>query len=143
MSVPARLSLVTLGAVDLPRLRAFYGALGWSENAGGTDQYASFDTGGARLALFPLDALYADAHVDEPSSSPRPFGVTMAINCSQKSDVDDAMDVVRVAGGTVTKDPEDAFWGGYSACFTDPEGNLWEIAWSADFRFDDRGALLP
>ena len=30
------------------------------------------------------------------------------------------------------KQPGEAFWGGYTAYFADPDGHLWEVAWNPD-----------
>ena len=43
--------------------------------------------------------------------------------------MDETIAAVREAGGRVTKEPLDAEWGGRSAYFTDPEDNVWEVAW--------------
>lgn len=32
---------------------------------------------------------------------------------------------------------EEAFWGGYSGYFRDPDGHIWEVAWNPDFPLDD------
>ncbi|WP_368734834.1 VOC family protein, partial [Klebsiella pneumoniae] len=34
------------------------------------------------------------------------------------------------AGGRLVKAAEEAFWGGYSGYFADPDGTLWEVAWN-------------
>jgi predicted lactoylglutathione lyase len=143
MAIPPRVTIVTLGALDMALLRSFYRALGWAENDGASDDYASFDTGGARLALFPVAALLEDVGWGGSPAGPRPWGVTLAINLDSREAVSAAVSVARAAGATILKEPADAFWGGYSAGFADPEGNLWEIAWAPGTTFDDRGGLLP
>ncbi|MBP1156451.1 MULTISPECIES: helix-turn-helix transcriptional regulator [unclassified Paenibacillus] len=35
-----------------------------------------------------------------------------------------------------------AFWGGRIAYFSDPENNLWEVAWNPTAIFDERGAMI-
>ena len=50
--VPARLTVVTLGARDLGRLRSFYCALGWKVAIEAED-FCAFQLRGALLALFP------------------------------------------------------------------------------------------
>ena len=44
-------------------------------------------------------------------------------------------------GGTIVKEPQDVFWGGYHAYFADPDGYYWEVAWGPDFRYDKNGLL--
>jgi catechol 2,3-dioxygenase-like lactoylglutathione lyase family enzyme len=125
--VPARLTVVTLGARDLPSLREFYTRLGWPL-AIEMDGFAVFGLHGAVLALFPLDELAADGHV-EAAAPAEGIAASLAINVDERDEVDAALDAARAAGGRVTKEPVDADWGGRTAYFADPEDNYWEIAW--------------
>ena len=60
MSVPARITVITLGAHDLPALRSFYAALGWQLTIEG-DDFCAFSTRGAVLTLFPRASLAQDS----------------------------------------------------------------------------------
>jgi hypothetical protein len=42
----------------------------------------------------------------------------------------------------VLREASDAFWGGRTAYFCDPERNLWEVAWNPTAVFDERGAMI-
>ena len=139
--IPARLSIVTLGVHDMPSMRDFYRSLGWREE-GDSDQHAMFHTGGGVLALFPFDELAADATVPagEPQSGYR--GFSLAINLETREMVDEAFASLKELGVTITKEPTETDWGGYSGYFSDPEGNLWEIAWGSFYSIDDRGGLI-
>jgi hypothetical protein len=139
--IPARLSIVTIGAHDVSVLRRFYLALGWAEHPISDDGYATFILGGAMLALYPLDKLAEEAAPDEPLSSGW-SGITLACNVDGKQDVDAAFAVAVEAGATVIAEPTDRFWGGRSAYIADPEGHRWEIAWAGTAVFDERGALV-
>ena len=55
--IPARLSIITLGAREMDVLRSFYRALGWPELANGDNSWTGFLLGGVLLALFPLSDL--------------------------------------------------------------------------------------
>ena len=59
--IPARLSVVTLRALDVGVLRSFYRALGWPELPSGDETWTGFLLGGVLLALFPLRDLTAEA----------------------------------------------------------------------------------
>ena len=139
--IPARISIVTLGVRDLASMRAFYGGLGWEEGIN-TEGFAAFKTGGAVLALFPLDELARDANSVVPPGEGGFRGVTLALNVEEKGRVDEVVGTVRAAGGRIVKEPIDADWGGRSAYFSDPEGNLWEVAWMPGSSFDERGGLI-
>ena len=127
-TIPARLTVVTLGARDLGALRAFYLGLGWPL-AVDLDGFAAFQTRGAVLALFPRDELAADA--EAPLAAPQPGlrGFSLAINVDAPEEVDEVIAAAGDAGGRVTKEPVQADWGGRSGYFADPEDNHWEVAW--------------
>ena len=141
--IPARISIVTLGVRDLASMRAFYRSLGWHEGIS-TEGFAAFKTGGAVLALFPVGELARDANTAAapPAESGGFRGVTLALNVEKKAQVDEVIAEVRAAGGRIVKEPIDADWGGRSAYFSDPEGNLWEVAWMPGSSFDERGGLI-
>lgn len=137
-----RMNLITLGARDFSRLRAFYQRLGWPESPASDHDYTQFTTAGAVVALFPLADLAEDASLPSIAESEGPGRVTLACVVESREQVDVAIAAVRRAGGHILKQPQDAFWGGYCAYFADPEGNVWEVAWNPHFRFDERGALM-
>jgi catechol 2,3-dioxygenase-like lactoylglutathione lyase family enzyme len=140
-AIPARLTAVTLGARDLPRLRQFYGGLGWSEIPGSDDSWVGFLVGGALLTLYPLPALAEEAAPGQPLASGF-SGVTLACNVDAAEQVDASFAAAVVAGATPIAEPVDREWGGRSAYIADPEGNRWEIAWASGAVFDERGALV-
>ena len=142
MTVPARLSLITIGARDVTTLRAFYGALGWTTNSD-ADDFAAFPLGGAVLAIYELEKLAGEAHLPVPPDAAGQFkNYTLAINVDEEHQVSEALATASDAGATILAEPVKRDWGGVSAYFADPEGNAWEIAWLPGATFDDRGALI-
>jgi uncharacterized protein len=123
--LPARLSVVTLGARDLGRLSEFYVALGWPQIVA-LDDFAAFQTRGAVLTLYELDKLLTESGFAEDSGR---GGFTLAINVDEREQVDEAIAAARAAGAHIAMEPVDWEWGGRSAHFTDPEDNHWEVAW--------------
>jgi catechol 2,3-dioxygenase-like lactoylglutathione lyase family enzyme len=141
MTVPARLSVVTVGARDVAGLRAFYERLGWTTTSPAGD-FAAFPLGGAVLSIFRLDSLAAEAG-GAPAPEPVPFkGFTLAIGVEEREQVDTALADAVGAGATQLGEPVDREWGGRSAYFADPEGNAWEVAWVPGTSFDERGAMI-
>ena len=137
-----RISLITIGVTDLERSLRFYrDGLGlpttWTPNKG----VIFFQTTGTALALYPYDDLAKDAgpaFVGVPRST---FcGIVPAHNVREKGEVDAVLAAAARAGGTIAKPAQDAFWGGYSGYFADPDGYLWEVAWGA-FPFRGDGSL--
>ncbi|MBA3417728.1 MAG: VOC family protein [Geodermatophilaceae bacterium] len=132
MTVPARISIVTLGVADLPRATAFYRALGWEPTPYSTDEITFIDTAGSMLALFPTDALAADAHLDPPPSTGF-RGVTLAINLGSDDEVRSVLADAEAAGATVVKPATPSpFFDGLDGYFTDPDGHAWEVAHNPD-----------
>jgi predicted lactoylglutathione lyase len=128
MTVPAVVSLVTLGVTDLERSTRFYEALGWplsSSSVPGTVSF--FRTAGAILALWGPDELAEDAGLP-PSPAEGFRGVSVAINCESREQVDEVLAAAEAAGATITKPAHAADWGGYTSYFTDPDGHAWEVA---------------
>ncbi len=130
MSVPAYVSLVTLGVADVRRAAAFYERLGWprKESSDASDAVAFFELGNVVIGLYGHDDLAADAGVDPTPAGFR--GVTLAINLATTERVDAAAESWVAAGGTLVKQPEPVFWGGYSGYVADLDGHLWEIAYN-------------
>ena len=128
--MPQRISFITLGARNLPRLRAFYAAWGWEELPGGEDDFAQYETGGVRMALYPVHLLAEEAAPDLPLPPPGGWnGIALAINVHTAADVDAAHRAALAAGAELVSAPVQREWGGYSGYVADPEGNRWEIAW--------------
>lgn len=138
-----RVSLVTLGVEDLGRARAFYrDGLGWPLSSASTEDAAFFRTGGVVLALFHYDSLAEDAGLSPEGEGFR--RVALAHNVAERWQVSEVLEAAVVAGATLVKPAEDAFWGGRSGYFADPEGHLWEVAWNPYFPFAADGSLeLP
>ena len=134
MGIPQRLTFVTLGARDLPTLRRFYQAIGWTENDGSDDSFASFDCGSVKLALYPLDHLREEAAPNADTPDPGTWnGITLAVNVSDRAEVEAAYAHAVASGATPIATPVEREWGGYSGYIADPEGNRWELAWAPGF----------
>ena len=58
-------------------------------------------------------------------------------NVASKADVDAVMEQARKAGAVITDPAHDAFWGGYTGSFQDPDGHLWEVVWNPDWELAD------
>ncbi|HSR54721.1 MAG TPA: VOC family protein [Alphaproteobacteria bacterium] len=135
-----RLTLVTLGVADLDRARAFYDALGWQRSVKAAEGVAFYQAGSIAFSLYPRGDLTKDAGVDlKGSGFP---GFALAHNVRSREQVDATLKEAEAAGGKVIKPAEEAFWGGYSGYFSDPDGFLWEVAWNPGFALTDDGAVI-
>lgn len=135
-----RLNIITLGVADLEKSRAFYlGGLGWTAAEAGGDEITFIQMNGVALSLYQHEALAKDAGVAADRSSFR--GFSMAYNVRTRADVDATLHEAARAGATITKPAQDAFWGGYSGCFADPDGFIWEVAHNPFVTLDETGAF--
>jgi catechol 2,3-dioxygenase-like lactoylglutathione lyase family enzyme len=140
VSVPARISIVTLGVDDVSRSKAFYEALGWEVAGTVGDEICWFRTADSYLGLFDRESLARDAGLrSEPTAE---FGgITLAINVESEAAVDAAFDAAAGAGARILKPAEATDWGGYSGYFADPDGHPWEVAYNPSFPIGDDGRI--
>jgi catechol 2,3-dioxygenase-like lactoylglutathione lyase family enzyme len=134
-----RLSLITLGVSDLTRSTEFYNRLGWRRSLANTEGITFFQAGGMALALYPRHELAKDATVAPEGQGFS--GVTLAYNTRNRHEVDSVLKEAQAAGATLVKPAEEAFWGGYSGYFADPDGFLWEVAWNPQFAIAEDGSI--
>jgi len=134
-----RVSLITLGVADLDRSRQFYERLGWRRSLANAEGIVFFQLGGLALALYPRDELAKDATV--PSDGGGFSGITLAYNTRNRQAVDTALARAEAAGARIVKPAQEAFWGGYSGYFSDPDGFLWEVAWNPAFPVAEDGSI--
>src|SRR4051794_13942893 len=137
MPFQPRLTLITVGARDFEKLRAFYFGLGWEPRVQ-TDDFCAFRLGGVMFALWPMENLAAESGV----GSGAPAGFTLAWNVDTRDQVDELFAELVSKGATPVLEPVDMEWGGRSSYVADPEGNRWELAWAPGMQLDERGAVL-
>ncbi|MGB7434515.1 MAG: VOC family protein [Candidatus Acidiferrum sp.] len=137
-----RISLLTLGVADLDRSREFYERLGWRRSVADAEGIVFFQTGSIALALYPRSDLAADANV--PAEGHGFPGFAIAYNARTRDEVDTVLAQAQAAGARLLKPAQQAFWGGYSGYFSDPDGFPWEVAWNPSFPLAEDGSLrLP
>ena len=100
---------------------------------------AFFQTGSMGLALYPRDELAKDANFSAEVSGF--VGMTLAYNARSREEVDAVLAEALAAGAKLLKPAEQAFWGGYSGYFSDPDGFAWEVAWNPSFPIAADGSI--
>jgi|SRR5215212_8196806 len=133
-----RVSLVTLGVLDLERSRSFYEALGWTTGADPAADVVFFQTRGLILALWARANLAEDSGVTDTGGW---GGVTLAHNVRSPREVDSVIDEARAAGAAIAREPAETFWGGYSGVFVDPDGHPWEVAHNPRWTLHEDGSI--
>lgn len=128
-----RISMITLGVNDLQKSYDFYARIVGFPSEKGIENgaVAFFNLNHITLSIYLKDKLAEDALV--PNDGNGFAGFTMAYNVRTREEVDEVIEKLRQAGARVAKEPQEVFWGGYSAYFQDPDGYLWEVAWNPFF----------
>jgi uncharacterized protein len=136
-----RVSLVTLGVMDLQRAKSFYEALGWTSGAKEADDVVFFQAGGIVVSLWGRDQLAEDSVVEDGGGW---GGTALAYNTRSPEEVDTVIEEARAAGATIGREPGETFYGGYSGIFIDPEGHPWEVAHNPRWTIEADGSVtLP
>ena len=133
------LHLITLGVRDFEASKKFYTeTLGWKISRP-QEGVAFFQAGGVVLSIYPRELLAEDA-LNSPEGSGF-SGSTLAYNARSELEVDEIIADLKSKGVKIIKEPQKAFWGGYSSYFADPDDYRWEVAYNPFFPFDDNGNL--
>ncbi|MBT2218093.1 VOC family protein [Virgibacillus dakarensis] len=137
-----RITVITLGVNDLEKALEFYrdglslpteGIVGKEFEHGAV---AFFDLqSGLKLAIWKREDIAYEAKVTQAPASPTEF--TIGHNVNSKEEVDKVLEQAEKAGATITDPAHDAFWGGYSGHFQDPDGHLWEVVWNPAWEIED------
>jgi predicted lactoylglutathione lyase len=139
MTIPARISIVTLGVGDVARSVRFYEALGWEPCSSSMTEIAWFRTADSYLGIFGWTDLAEDANLLDATRGSF-GGMTLAINVETAEMVDTALDEAVAAGGTILK-PGTQLPFGYGGYFADPDGHPWEVCHNRDFPFGSDGRI--
>ena len=134
-----RVSFISLGVGSFKKSLAFYrDALGFPlHDLQGN--IAMFNCNGMVLALYPKKLLAEDANIKTIGKG---FGgIALAHNVRRRLDVDRVLGTVKDRGARILKPAKDAFWGGRSGYFSDPDGYPWEVAWNPHIKLDSQGRL--
>ena len=126
--MPAHVTLVTLGVKDVAIATSFYEAVGFRRSSASNDAVSFFQAGPLVLSVFGRAALADDAGLPAKGSGFR--GVSLAMNLPSEEAVDAEFGRWVAAGATAVKEPQRAFWGGYTGYLADPDGHLWELAFN-------------
>ena len=125
----SKLIFVNLPVADLPAARAFYEAIGATNNPQFTDETAACMVFSETIHVMLLThdkfsqftpKRVADAHQTSE--------VLIAISADSREAVDDITDRALAAGGREPRDRQD-YGFMYSRSFEDPDGHIWEPMW--------------
>jgi uncharacterized protein len=128
-------SLITLGVSDYERTKPFYATLGLE-----IEETVFYQANGDVPVLCSREKLAADTGMADDGSCWG--GITLAHNVASRQEVDDLLERAFTAGGTITRQPCETFYGGYARVVRDLDGHAWEIAHNPGFGLAADGSVL-
>lgn len=135
-----RFSMITLGVADLEKSAAFYEKIfSKKRSKNSNDGIVFVRLSGIVLALFSRKALAKEAQVEPCGSGFRCFA--LSYHARSESEVDEFVRSAEEAGGTTVKKPQKGMWGLYNSYFSDPDGNIIEIAYNPIFPILENGEI--
>jgi uncharacterized protein len=145
ITMEPRISYITLGVSDLQRSFLFYNeGLGFPTKMTPGGGIVIFSTSGTRLSLYPYGKLAEDVgpRVTQIENRNGEFpGFAFGHCVRRQEEVDTTLSQAEKAGGAIVKIAQNTFWGGYGGYFADPDGYLWEVAYSDQWKFNSDGSL--
>jgi hypothetical protein len=139
-------SIITLGVADVGRATEFYTALGYARSTRSVDGDISwFDVGGCYLGVYEEGELAVDSGFDagDVRAGAGFRGATIAVNLGSAEAVDGALAAALAAGARELLAPVMTDYEVYHACFADPDGHVWEVAWNPGFPIVDGRTVIP
>ncbi len=135
MSFPSRVSAVVLACRDVQGARGFFENLGWETGADPGAPFVPFALQGMVLVIQQRAAAVDEFGAD--AARFRDVGLLAGVPSADR--VDAALAHAESAGARITAPARERPFGRGGSC-VDPEGNVWEIAFSPDV---DLAALAP
>ena len=124
-----RMIFVNLPVTDLERAKAFYAALGFTNNPQFTDETAAAMVVEENIVVMLLTrekfAGFVAGQVGDPAQA---TSVLNALSSSSREEVDELFAKAIAAGGKPWLPAQDHGFM-YGTSFTDPDGNVWETMW--------------
>jgi catechol 2,3-dioxygenase-like lactoylglutathione lyase family enzyme len=135
-----RLSIITIGADNLPAMKAFYmEKFGWKPVAENKD-ILFFKLNGILFGLFGRKDMAKFNGASPEGSGFRPYNLAYMVDSKEK--VVELYDLLKSRGVKIISEPEVPSFGGYYFLIADLEGNIWEIAWNLFMPLDGNGNVI-
>ena len=118
-----RVSLITLGALDVQKSTEFYEKMGWEKKEFDSDSISFFQLNGQLLGIYSFGS----------------GGISLGYNTRSEAEVAEILTAAEKAGGTITMKPSRKPWGSLTGYFADPDGHSWEVSWMEVLAPNDKG----
>mgnify|MGYP003603038212 CR=1 FL=1 len=132
-----RVSLITLGALDVQKSTEFYEKMGWEKKEFDSDSISFFQLNGQLLGIYSFELLLEDS--GRTGNIAGSGGISLGYNTRSEAEVAEILTAAEKAGGTITMKPSRKPWGSLTGYFADPDGHSWEVSWMEVLAPNDKG----
>ena len=120
---------VNLPVADLPRSKAFYEALGFTNNPQFSDDTAACMVWSETISVMLLTHAKWHTFTSRPLPAAGASEVMLAVSCDSKTAVDRMNEAAAKHGGTADINPKQDLGFMYNRNLADPDGHVWEAMW--------------
>jgi len=124
-----KMIFVNLPVADLPRARACYEAIGFTNVPRFTDETAAAMQWSESIFVMLLThdkwKTFTTRRIPDRGSSE----VSLAVNCDSREEVDRIVELAAAGGATIDVNPPQDHGFMYQRSIADPDGHLWEPFW--------------
>lgn len=124
-----KMIFVNLPVTDLPRAKAFYEALGFTNNAQFTDDSSACMVWSERINVMLLTHAKWRGFTSRPIPPATSSEVMLAISCESREAVDRMNEAATAHGGQADINPPQDLGFMYNRNLADPDGHVWEAMW--------------
>jgi predicted lactoylglutathione lyase len=124
-----KMIFVNLPTTDLARSKAFYEALGFTNNAQFSDENSACMVWSETINVMLLTHAKWHGFTSRPIPPANSSEVMLAISCDSREAVDRMNDAAATHGGTADINPKQDLGFLYNRSLGDPDGHVWEAMW--------------
>jgi len=124
-----KMIFVNLPTTDLARSKAFYEALGFTNNAQFSDENSACMVWSETINVMLLTHAKWRGFTSRPIPPASSSEVMLAISCDSREAVDRMNDVAATLGGAADINPKQDLGFLYNRNLGDPDGHVWEAMW--------------
>lgn len=124
-----KMIFVNLPVTDLARAKAFYGALGFTNNAQFSDENSACMVWSETINVMLLSHAKWRGFTNRPIPPATSSEVMLAISCDSREAVDRMNDAAATHGGTSDINAKQDLGFLYNRNLADPDGHVWEAMW--------------
>lgn len=125
----SKMIFINLPTTDLARSKAFYEALGFTNNAQFSDENSACMVWSETINVMLLTHAKWRGFTSRPIPPATSSEVMLAISCDSREAVDRMNDVAATHGGAADINPKQDLGFMYNRNLADPDGHVWEAMW--------------